>query len=95
MTDKLLAEKHAGCLLLLSYRCFVTVNVMWLFLMVPCVGLQCVIVVYPDHTHLLFSKLKGCCTSLNEQSICLSIQYLESIGKTRHNSSIKSSLGCT
>ena len=39
-------------LLLLSYRCLVTVNVMWLFLMVPWVGLRCVIVVFPDHTHL-------------------------------------------
>ena len=40
-------------LLLLSYRCIVTVNVLWLFLTVPWVGLQCVIVVFPDHTHLL------------------------------------------
>ena len=28
--------------------------VLWLFLMVPCVGLQCVIVIFPDHTHLLY-----------------------------------------
>ena len=41
-------------LLLLSYRCSVTINVLWLFLMVPWVGQQCVIVVVPDHTHLLF-----------------------------------------
>ena len=41
-------------LLLLSYRCLVTVNVLWLFLTMPWVGLQCVIVVFPDHTHLLF-----------------------------------------
>ena len=40
--------------LLLSYRCLVTVNVLWLFLMVPWVGLQCVIVVFPDYTDLLF-----------------------------------------
>ena len=39
-------------LLLLPYRCSVTVNVMWLFLMVQLVGLQCVIVVFPDHTHI-------------------------------------------
>ena len=38
-------------LLLLSYRCSVTINVMQLFLKVPWVGLQCVIVVFPDHTH--------------------------------------------
>ena len=43
-------------LLLLSYMCITckTVTFLWLFLMVPWVGLQCVIVVFPDHTHLLF-----------------------------------------
>ena len=40
-------------LLLLSYRCIVTINVLWLFL----VGLQFVIVVFPDHTHLLFGVI--------------------------------------
>ena len=30
------------------------VGVLWLFLVEPWVGLQCVIVVFPDHTHLLF-----------------------------------------
>ena len=40
--------------LLLPYRCLGTVNVMCIFLMVPWVGLQCVIVVFPDHSHLLF-----------------------------------------
>ena len=29
---------------------------MWLFLTVPWVGLQCVIVIIPDHTHLHFEK---------------------------------------
>ena len=42
--------------LILSYRCFVTINVLWLFLMVPWVGLQYVIVVFPDHTHLLLNQ---------------------------------------
>ena len=31
-----------------------TVNVLWLFLAVPWVGLQFVIVVFPGHTHLLY-----------------------------------------
>ena len=48
---------HLVALLLLSYRCIVTINVLWLFLTVPCVGLQCVIVVFPDHTHLLLGSL--------------------------------------
>ena len=31
----------------------VTIGVLWLFLTVPWVGLLCVILVFPDHTHLL------------------------------------------
>ena len=38
----------------LSSRCLVTVIILWLF-SVPWVGLQCVIVVSPGHTQLLFS----------------------------------------
>ena len=38
-------------LLLLSYRCYVTINGLCLSLMVPWVSLQYVIVVFPDHTH--------------------------------------------
>ena len=45
-------------LLLLSYRCIVTINVLWLFLTVPWVDLQFVIVVFPDHTHLLLDTDK-------------------------------------
>ena len=41
-------------LLLLSYRCIVTINVLWLFFVVPLVDLQCVIVVFTGHTHLRF-----------------------------------------
>ena len=44
-------------LLLLSYRCIVTMNVLRLILTVPCVGLQYVIVVFSDHTHLLLKRL--------------------------------------
>ena len=47
-------KRKLGALLILSYRCIVAINVLWLFLMVPWVGLQCVIVVFPDHTHLPF-----------------------------------------
>ena len=53
-------KRKLVALLLLSYRCRVTVNVLWLFFTVSWVGLQCVIiiVVFPDHTHLLFDKKK-------------------------------------
>ena len=50
-------KRKLVALSLLSYRCIVTINVLWLFLTVPWVGLQCLIVVLPDHTHLLFSKI--------------------------------------
>ena len=50
-------KRKLVALLLLSYRCIVTINVLWLFLTVPWVGMQCVIVVFPDHTHLLFDNL--------------------------------------
>ena len=41
-------------LLYLSSRCLVTFSVLWLFLTVPWIGLLCMIVVFPYHTHLLF-----------------------------------------
>ena len=47
-------KRELDVLHVLSYGCLVTVFVLWLFIMVPWVGLQCVIVVFPDHTHLLF-----------------------------------------
>ena len=34
--------------------CLPTINVLRLFLKVPWIGLKCVIVVLPDHTHSLF-----------------------------------------
>ena len=47
-------EKRAGCLtlfvFLVSRGCYCTV----FLLAVPWVGLQCLLVVFPDHTHLLF-----------------------------------------
>ena len=45
-------KRKLVALLLLSYRCIVYLNVIWLFLTEPWVGLQCVIVVFPDHSHL-------------------------------------------
>ena len=41
-------------LLSLSYRCLVNVKVLWFFLTVTWVGLQFVIVVFPDHNYLFF-----------------------------------------
>ena len=47
-------KRKPFALLLLSNRCIVTINILWLFLSVPWVGLQLVIVVLPHHTHLHF-----------------------------------------
>ena len=41
-----------GCFAIIVFVCIVTINVLWLFLTVPWVGLQYVVVVFPDHTHL-------------------------------------------
>ena len=49
-------KRKPVALLFLSYRRIVTINVLWLFLMVLWVGLQCVIVVFPDHTHFLLLR---------------------------------------
>ena len=46
-------KRKLVALLLLSYRCIVTVNILWLFLTVPLVGLQYVTVVFPDHIYFL------------------------------------------
>ena len=54
-------KRKLVALLLLSYRCTVTINVIWLFLKVLWVGLQCVIVVFLDHTHLLYGTYLGVC----------------------------------
>ena len=48
-------KRKLVALLLLPYRCLAVVIVLWLFLAVPWVGQSCVIVVFPEHTHLLFS----------------------------------------
>ena len=44
-------------LLLLSNMCIVTINVLLLYLTVSLVGLQYVLLVFPDHTHLFLMVL--------------------------------------
>ena len=51
----LVLKRKLDALLLLSYRCIVTIDERAVALPSGAVvGLQCVIVVFPDHTHLLF-----------------------------------------
>ena len=49
-------KRKLVALLLLSYICTVTIIVLWPFLTLPWVGLQCVIVLFPDHTHFFKCK---------------------------------------
>ena len=43
----------------LSHPCLAILYTLCLFLTVPWVGLQCVIVVFPDHTRLLFDFINN------------------------------------
>ena len=47
-------KRKLGAFLVLSCGCIASMTFLWLFLSMPRVGLQCVIVVFPDHTHLRF-----------------------------------------
>ena len=47
-------KRELAALILLSFGCLFTVNVLYLSLTVSWIGLQFVIMVFPDHTHLLF-----------------------------------------
>ena len=53
----LMGKRELVALLSLSSWCLVIV--VWLFLAVPCVCLQFVIVVFPDNTHLFFCVLES------------------------------------
>ena len=46
-------KRELVALFSLSFGCLFTVNALWRYLMVPWVGLHCVIVVFPDLAHLL------------------------------------------
>ena len=52
-------KRKMVALLLLSYRCIATVNVLWLFITVPWFGMKFVSMVFPDHTHLFLVHLNN------------------------------------
>ena len=49
-----MGEERAGCFTLSSWSLVIVCVALPHYDQVPLVGLQCVIVVFPDHTHLLF-----------------------------------------
>ena len=59
----LMGKRELVALLSLSSWCLVMVE--WLFLVVPWVCLRFVIVVFPDHTHLLYYMGKNKFTIIN------------------------------
>ena len=63
----LMGKRELAALLCLSSWCLVIGIALWHFLTVPLVGLQCVIVVFPDHTH--FSDLIRLRSSWSESSL--------------------------
>ena len=66
-----MGKRELVALLNLSSSCLVMVK--RLFLAVPRGCLQFVIVVFPDHTHLLFfiSKLSAVCNKMGQELQCL------------------------
>ena len=50
----MMGKRELVALLCFNPWCLVIVINMWFFLTVPWVGLQCVIVVFPDHTRSRF-----------------------------------------
>ena len=64
----LMRKRELVALLSMSSWCLVIV--VWLFLTVPWVCLQFVIVVFPDHTHSLFSKRFRPKFSSSKMNVC-------------------------
>ena len=63
--------QNVGYCYMVVIICGVYDNVLWLFLTVSWVGLECVTVLFPDHTHLLLEAMT------NKEMILL--HYLERI----------------
>ena len=71
----LMGKRELVALLCLSSWCLVIV--VWLFLAVPWVGLQFVIVVFPDHTHYFCCKMQqnDAQRNTNLYSLCINLRY--------------------
>ena len=71
-------EERAGWVTFASL-CQVTVMVLWLFLVMPSVGRQCVIVVFSDHTHFFLVNEYHRCNSL--VGLCISSYKVNDVTK--------------
>ena len=74
-------KRELVALLLLSFGCLVIVNILWLFLTVKWFGLQLVIVVFPDHTHLNFAYNRKHLNKENQrlfyENVLLFLKYIK------------------
>ena len=71
-------EEKADCSTLFVFKCLVKVIVLWLFLMVPWVGLQCVSEIFPDHTSLFLEQICVLQVTIALSEVCTCL-YLEGI----------------
>ena len=74
-------KRKLVALLLLCYRCFVTINVLWLFLTVPWVGLQYVIVVFLDHTYFFNTVLHSTSKFFTPNGFAPVLEYMVQLVK--------------
>ena len=59
-TITLMGKRELVALLCLSFWCLVTISFLRLFLSVPCIGLQCVTMVFPDHASFSVKTFTAC-----------------------------------
>ena len=82
--------------------CLVTVFILSLFLTAPCVGLRCVIVVFPAHTHLAFCysdvmlsfRYTWYWYSLEAPETKINHNYWLLVGNSKHSTYVKCSKTC-
>ena len=68
-------KRKLAALLLLSYRCIVATNVLWLLMTVPWVGLQYVIVAFPEPTHFFVKNAQLLCFAKSIQLYTIKHQW--------------------
>ena len=68
--------EKAVCFAYISYRCIAIINVLWLFLTAPWLGLQYVVVVFPDNTHLLLKQAQQSTSSNGKSKFSKTVQFL-------------------
>ena len=64
-------EERTGCFAFFVFRMSCYCIVLWLFLTVPWICLQCLIVVFPDHTHFLQQS----CYGIESWLVCIDLVH--------------------